>query len=101
MASAKPHWPSPQQLSTPGMDGARAEVQLALPGGLVVAPASALAWERCSLSDSEKLLSCSWGHSLQREGDLLNIATNKPCSGLLAPELPATLQLGSTVPFNK
>ena len=36
VASAKPHWPSPQQLSTPGMDGARAEVQLALPGGLVV-----------------------------------------------------------------
>lgn len=36
VASAKPHWLSPQQLSTPGMDGARAEVQLALPGGLVV-----------------------------------------------------------------
>lgn len=71
------------------------------PGALSWAQASALAWERCSLSDSEKLLSCSWGHSLQREGDLLNIATNKPCSGLLAPELPATLQLGSTVPFYK
>lgn len=52
VASAKPPWPSSQQLSKPGMDGARAEVQLALPGGLAVlwAQASALAWGRRPLS---------------------------------------------------
>lgn len=47
VASAKLYWPSPQQLSTPGVDGAKAEVQLALPGDLVLswAQASTLIWE--------------------------------------------------------
>lgn len=47
VASAKLYWPSPQQLSTPRVDGAKAEVQLAFPGDPVLsrAQASALIWE--------------------------------------------------------
>lgn len=43
VASAKPYWPSPQQLSTPVVDWAKAEVQLVLPGSAILSRAQASA----------------------------------------------------------
>ena len=88
----RPEWTEPGQRSSwpfPGALACRGLRPQLWPGNGDLCPA----W--CSLSDSEKLHFCSWGYSLQRENGLFNIATNKPYSVLLAPELPTTLQLGS------